>query len=245
MQGNRQFVLSIAGFDPCAGAGILADVKTIEQLGLHAMGIITANTIQTENKFVRIEWMPLDFTLLNIQTLLSYYDIKVVKIGIVNNYHFLSSIIECIKRINNDIFIIWDPVLKSSTGFDIFSENDLPHIHNLSDRINMITPNYDEYMRLKSIFRVEDFENVLIKGGHRNEQIGTDILKQKNREFTFPPSSAIVFEKHGSGCVLSAAIATYLSKGYTVQESCLYAKNYIEQFLKSNNTLLGYHHDIQ
>lgn len=57
MQKKRSIVLSIAGFDPCGGAGVLADIKTFEQRKTQGMAVITANTIQTEDCFEAIEWM--------------------------------------------------------------------------------------------------------------------------------------------------------------------------------------------
>jgi hydroxymethylpyrimidine/phosphomethylpyrimidine kinase len=51
MSPNRPFVVSIAGFDPTAGAGVLTDIKTFEQHRVYGFAITTANTIQTENHF--------------------------------------------------------------------------------------------------------------------------------------------------------------------------------------------------
>ena len=70
---SRPFVVSIAGFDPSAGAGVLADVKTFEQHQVYGFAISTANTIQTENEFVAIQWTDLDFVLQSVQTIFNYY----------------------------------------------------------------------------------------------------------------------------------------------------------------------------
>jgi len=79
----RPFVLTIAGFDPSGGAGVLADVKTVEQHQVYGLAIITGNTIQTENEFLKMEWIPIDFVLESIEILFNKYEIKAVKIGIV------------------------------------------------------------------------------------------------------------------------------------------------------------------
>jgi hydroxymethylpyrimidine/phosphomethylpyrimidine kinase len=73
--------ISIAGFDPSGGAGILADCKTFEQHKVYGLAINTANTIQTEMSF-ELEWTPLDFTIRSIEKLFDTYDIKAVKIGL-------------------------------------------------------------------------------------------------------------------------------------------------------------------
>jgi hydroxymethylpyrimidine/phosphomethylpyrimidine kinase len=63
MSENRPIVLTIAGLDPSGGAGILADAKTFEQHKVYGFAINTANTIQTENVFHKIQWTPIDFIL--------------------------------------------------------------------------------------------------------------------------------------------------------------------------------------
>jgi hydroxymethylpyrimidine/phosphomethylpyrimidine kinase len=67
MSKNRPFVLSIAGFDPSGGAGVLADCKTFEQHEVYGLAINT-NTIQTENNFYEIEWTSLEFTTRSIES---------------------------------------------------------------------------------------------------------------------------------------------------------------------------------
>ena len=54
MEAVRPIVLSIAGFDPCGGAGILADIKTFEQHKVFGLAVNTAQTLQTEDLFISI-----------------------------------------------------------------------------------------------------------------------------------------------------------------------------------------------
>lgn len=245
MPADRPIVLSIAGFDPTGGAGVLADLKTFEQLRVMGMVVLTANTIQTENTFVRMAWLPMDFIIESIDTLFLNYSIPIVKIGIVKDFQFLKSVVETVKKHSENTFIVWDPVLESSSGFIFFSKNDLDKLPEIADKIDLITPNYIEYKKLNKVFKIEAFKKVLIKGGHRKENIGTDILKQQDGEFSILPTTAVVYEKHGSGCVLSASIAAYLALGQSIEEACVNGKKYIEKFLNSHPTLLGYHNDLQ
>jgi hypothetical protein len=55
MSPNSPFVVSIAGFDP-SWSGVLTDIKTFEQHRVYGFAITTANTIQTENQFLAIQW---------------------------------------------------------------------------------------------------------------------------------------------------------------------------------------------
>src|SRR6187402_331121 len=102
------FVLSIAGFDPSAGAGVLADVKTFEQHRVYGFAI------NTENKFFEMQWTDLAFVLKSLEKLFNNYTIKAVKIGIVPSLEYLKEIVFTIKRLSEETKIIWDTVLKSS-----------------------------------------------------------------------------------------------------------------------------------
>lgn len=241
MQENRPIVLSIAGFDPCGGAGVLADVKTFEQLKTQGMAIITANTIQTEDCFEAIEWMDIAMVKKSIETLIHRYVVKVVKIGVVKDFMFLKSIVDTIKVNNSKAFIIWDPVIKSSSGFNFFKEDDIKELPVVLPYIDLLTPNYDEYELLGSVLTEDN--KVLIKGGHREEQVGVDILRIGTHEIAILPDTTSVHPKHGSGCVLSSAIAAHFALGHNLETACRLGKKYVEQYLNTHPSLLGHHHD--
>ena len=245
MQRDRPVVLSIAGYDPSGGAGVLADMKTMEQLHVQGMAVLTASTIQTEDEFIQLEWLPLEFLLESISILLVRYPVRVVKIGVVRNAGFLQAIIEGVRNCSKDIIIVWDPVLVSSSGYTFFSKKDIKILESLATKIDLITPNYNEYLTLCASLDLEGYKNVLVKGGHRKNMLGTDVLIQSKTETAFLPTRKVLFEKHGSGCVLSSAIAAYLARGKTMKEACWCGKQYIEQFLNSSPSLLGKHNGIQ
>ena len=92
MNYNRPIVLSIAGFDPCGGAGVLADIKTMEKHQCLGMAVNTAITKQTEDKFISVNWFSGDDIINHIKPLLAKYKIDFVKIGIVENLNTLCEI---------------------------------------------------------------------------------------------------------------------------------------------------------
>nr|WP_314840074.1 hydroxymethylpyrimidine/phosphomethylpyrimidine kinase [uncultured Flavobacterium sp.] len=246
----RPFAVSIAGLDPSAGAGVLADVKTFEQHQVYGFAISTANTIQTENEFVAIQWTDLDFVLQSVQTIFNSYDIKAVKIGIVPSLAFLKEVVFLIKKLSPKTKIVWDTVLKSTTNFDfliIENQNDLVDVLN---ELELITPNYDEILKLDlkensvEIITENISKNcaVLLKGGHHPTEIGTDYLHTSNQFFRLESRNSKMHPKHGSGCVLSAAITANLALGQELLTACKNAKSYTENFLMSNPTQLGYHY---
>ncbi|WP_415329381.1 hydroxymethylpyrimidine/phosphomethylpyrimidine kinase [Chryseobacterium sp. MMS23-Vi53] len=247
MQIECPFVMSVAGYDPSGGAGLLADIKTFEQLRVQGLGICTAMTLQTESEFYNLQWQPIDEILSAINVLMKKYQVEVVKIGVVKDAKFLSEIIKIIKTNNSEAKIIWDPVLKSTSEFSFFDLNTISDLKNILNQIDLITPNYNEYKLLKENRLFKDHENscsILIKGGHREDRIGTDILIQNGKEICIEPNDtgSNFYPKHGSGCVLSSAIASHLTKEENLEKACRKGKSYIEKFLTSNPNLLGFHH---
>lgn len=250
MSTNRPFVVSIAGFDPSAGAGVLADIKTFEQHSVYGFAINTANTIQTENEFVTIQWIAIDFVLQSIETLFKNYEIKAIKIGITPSLAYLKSIVILIKRLSPKIKIVWDTVLKSTTEFDFLNIDNQNDWRDLLNQIDLITPNYDEVLKLgnseMTVERITELLSkncaVLLKGGHHPTEIGTDFLHTGNQIFKLSPKTTKIFQKHGSGCVLSAAITANLALDQSLLSACKNAKKYTETFLLSNPTPLGYHY---
>ncbi|MGN7810058.1 hydroxymethylpyrimidine/phosphomethylpyrimidine kinase [Flavobacterium sp. 22076] len=249
MSANRPFVLTIAGLDPSGGAGILADIKTFEQHKVTGFGISTANTIQTENVFHEIQWTNSDFIIRSIETLFNSYKISTVKIGIVSSLNDLNQIISTIKNLSPTTKIVWDPVLKSTTKFEFMTIEDYSHLYKILSKIDLITPNYHEIEILFPGFiskmlckEIKIPVNILLKGGHNETEIGTDRLFLKNEIYDLFPTEKECSEKHGSGCVLSSAIASNLACNQTIKEACKNAKKYIEKYLSSTSTLIGYHY---
>lgn len=243
-QEQRPVVLSIAGFDPSGGAGLLADMKTAEQLQTQGMAIMTANTIQTEDTFFHIDWVDVKVVCMGIEALMQRYPIHVVKIGIVKDLAFLAAIVQAIRAQAPHAFIVWDPVLNSSSGFSFFDVENGSALGRLLPAIDLLTPNADEYQALAPA--LADFPNaLLLTGGHRENEKGVDTLFARGSCIDFPPGEGPIYPKHGSGCVLSAAIAAYLAHGEKLAPACLKAKAYTEQFLNSHPSLLGFHYDTK
>lgn len=251
MSAYRPFVLTIAGFDPSAGAGVLADVKTFEQHRVYGFGINTGNTIQTENEFFEMQWTNLTFVLKSIEKLFDNYTIEVVKIGIVPTLDYLKQIVFAIKIISPKTKIVWDTVLKSSTDFDFLNIENQVILIEILKKIDLITPNYNEIVQLTSkgnnaetiAKMLSKYCPVLLKGGHNTNEVGYDYLYLENEFFSLHPNenNILISEKHGSGCVLSSAITANLALEQDLKTACVNAKKYIETYLQSNPTKLGYH----
>lgn len=248
MHGQRPYVLTIAGFDPCSGAGLTADIKTFEQNRVYGLAICTGLTLQTENQFFSIQWRDLRDIKNELKVLLEKYPVAAVKFGIVPSLEWLVKLTDLIRDKNKDIQIVVDPVWKSSTGFTFAHFEQRDTLEKVLQNITLLTPNLHELTQMagntpreKYLEFLSEHTHVLLKGGHDETQKGTDIFYGKKETRTIKPNAFHVFDKHGSGCVLSSSITAHLAMQYDVFDACVNGKRYTEAFLASNPHLLGYH----
>lgn len=249
MQSDRPIVMGLAGLDPCGGAGLFADIKTFEQHKVYGLGITTAQTLQTEDAFFSIRWESDESILEAISKMLANYNVQAVKIGIVQNIQSLHWIVSSIYAFNKNIPIIVDPVIRSTSEFNFWQEGfDSALLYQVLQMTELITPNYKEVMQLvpaadekETAGKLSYYCNVLLKGGHNQKEPGVDYLYTQTGIHKLEPSTATIFPKHGSGCVLSSSIAANMALGHGLATACRKAKLYTENFLLSNQSLLGFH----
>lgn len=245
---KRPNILTIAGFDPSNGAGLTADVKTFEALKCYGFSVCTANTVQNDVDFMDCHWISTQVILEQIECLFARFEINYVKIGIVESWEVLLLLIDKLLVLNSNIKIVLDPVLKSSSNFHFHSSNN-EVLDKVLSKIFLITPNYEEIKVLYADKSIEDTisyisskTNLFLKGGHNENAIGQDrLFTADEKQFSLQPKIKNCSEKHGSGCVLSSAITSFLSLGFPLLKSCYRGKRYTEKFLSSNNSLLGFH----
>lgn len=250
MNNERVNVLSVAGLDPAGGAGILADCKVFEMHQTKGMCVCTALTFQNENQFSGLSWVSVENIQKQLESLFSKYDFEYVKIGLIQGGQELEQVIDYILHKNNEIKIIWDPIMKASAGYDFHKTIAEEQLVRILSKIFLLVPNIPEIDLLNpvgvapviSAKKLSKYCHVLLKGGHGRADVAEDILFEGNSRYIFSQNKIEDGEKHGSGCVLSAAITANLAMGYTLVESCRKAKNYTTDFLSSNTGLLGYHY---
>ena len=170
--------LTIAGSDPTSGAGVQADIRTFDRLGVHPFSAITAITYQTANDFIGYRSLSEDLDQ-QLNVILNSYPIKYVKIGMIPDNKSLQIIRETI--INYDLIAVLDPVTISSAGFRLSSEGlELEIERDLFPYITILTPNLEEakfYSHLDISDGVIDFE--LLKQISKN--IGQNLYLSKSR----------------------------------------------------------------
>jgi hydroxymethylpyrimidine/phosphomethylpyrimidine kinase len=245
---HKPYVLSIAGFDPSAGAGVLADIKTFENNGVYGFGVTSALTWQNDIEFEKVEWIDYYKIVQQIQILLRRFDIQHIKIGLIENMHILHDLIHFLnKNINNPV-IVYDPVMKASAGF-VFHHEANEHFTKTMRDVYCITPNLPEAEQIfgkdgmhTKLIQYSTHVNVFLKGGHaEDDTLSTDTLFAAHKTHTFSNIRLPNGKKHGSGCVLSSALTAQLALGNGLITASANANKYTYHFLASNDTLLGSH----
>ncbi|GIV30355.1 MAG: hydroxymethylpyrimidine/phosphomethylpyrimidine kinase [Vicingaceae bacterium] len=245
---SRPAVLSIAGFDPSAGAGIAADIKTFESLKTKGLAVATCITYQHEDQFFGFE--PLDNKIIfnQLTPLLQRYQPAWVKIGMTASFEQLNAIVSFLKKHNENINIIWDPVFRPTFGSDVWPEIKLDL--NRLKQFYLITPNLEEVKLLSGENGIDGAKllsqhtRVLLKGGHaEGENKGRDFLVVDGggKVYPFKPKKIRGYEKHGTGCVLSSAITAHLARKFPLIKAVLRSRDYLARFMDTTIDRWGYH----
>jgi hydroxymethylpyrimidine/phosphomethylpyrimidine kinase len=244
----RPYALTIAGFDPSAGAGVLADVKVLEANGVYGLAACTALTVQNDVAFERVSWVPLADVQRQIQLLLARFSVNFVKIGLIESLPVLLELIQWLKAQNPAVRIIWDPVLRATAGYEFHARPKAGLLQAICRELALLTPNQPEALRLCPAATAQAAAEalaawcpVLLKGGHATGPAATDLLLAGGERHALSAPRLPHGEKHGSGCVLSAAVLARLALGDALGAACRAGKTYTAAFLGSNDTLLGYH----
>ncbi len=239
-------VLSVAGFDPSGGAGLLADIKTFEANGVYGMGVVTALTFQNDKEFDGVKWIPVDDIIQQISVLLRRCSIKYIKIGLIESYEVLLKIIEFLKEQIVNPVIVFDPIIKASAGFKF--HNNANQFVSLLQHVYCITPNIPEAEWIlqssdlnDQLEQLSEQVNIYLKGGHSDNETVTDLLYTADHTYAFANERLPYGTKHGSGCVLSASLTAQLAMGHDLPTAAENANAYTYRFLGSSTTLLGTH----
>jgi len=235
------FCLTIAGFDPSAGAGVLADIKAFEHSKIYGQAVCTALTIQNEEHFEKPNWVSWECIKSQLEILSRVRTFDYVKIGLVESPQVLGKILKWLRRKYPKAFILWDPILKSSSGFEFHKQNAASWLK-LFSYVNLITPNLPE-AELLGISRGSPKTAVLIKGGHcSNSKYSNDLLyfSKSPAPIKFTAKRIQGVDRHGSGCTLSALLLANLALGYGLEKAISKAKKDMQRFFVCGSGKLGF-----
>ncbi|MFZ5943543.1 MAG: bifunctional hydroxymethylpyrimidine kinase/phosphomethylpyrimidine kinase [Bacillota bacterium] len=244
-------ILTIAGSDSGGGAGIQADLKTITVLGGYGASVITSITAQNTQGVQGVYNLPGEFVDKQLDSVLSDINIHAAKTGMLANSEIIQRVAKKVKEYSLQKLVV-DPVMVATSG-DILLEKDAIDIlkNELIPLAYILTPNLSEAQVLiggSKITCLKEMEqaateifklgpkNILIKGGHLGED-ATDILFDGKDFIYFTTGKINTKNTHGTGCTLSAAIATFLGFGFSTEEAVRKAKDYLTKALEFGKDL--------
>jgi hydroxymethylpyrimidine/phosphomethylpyrimidine kinase len=242
---TRPCVLVFAGSDPSGGAGIQADIQAIGALGAHPLTVITALTVQDNDRVFSVHPVPVALVRQQAQALTDKLEIAAVKIGIVGNRANAEAIAEIILDLRQRqpaLPVVLDPVLASGHGDALAAENAVHAIRPLLAVATLLTPNLPEAAALCGGNRRADSQaetlmqsgcsDVLIKGGHGTDDtvVNRWFAAGVTRSWTWPRLPGAF---HGSGCTLASAIAALLAGGKDMADALELGQAYCHQALES------------
>ncbi len=241
-------ILIIAGSDSSGGAGIQADIKTVTALGGYAMTAVTAVTVQNTKGVSAV--IPIKPKEIGKQILFTCKDINpnAVKIGMLHSSQVIMSVVNALKKVKTSKIVL-DPVMIAKGGARLINQSAIKTLKDkLIKKAYLITPNIPEaeVLTKTKIKNLEDMihaanilikfgvRNVLLKGGHRKSKYIEDILLNRKEIKIFKNKKIKTKNTHGTGCTLSSAIATFLSCGKPLKNSCELGIKYVNQAIGSS-----------
>lgn len=245
---TKPIVWTVAGSDSGGGAGIQADIKVINLLGAHSCSVITAVTAQNTIGTGRLDWVAPDMLSAQLNALQADLPPAAIKLGMLGTTENLETIVALLKTLKAP-FTVCDPVLISSSGTFLLEAKAWPLVtEKLFPVIDLITPNIPEAEHLlgMEIATPADIEaaakkalslgvnEVLIKGGHGSHdvELSSDYWSDGTEHVWLSSPRIDTKSSHGTGCVLSSAIATARALGYAPLDSIIVAKSYLNQGLR-------------
>jgi hydroxymethylpyrimidine/phosphomethylpyrimidine kinase len=248
--------LTIAGSDSSGGAGIQADLKTFTALGVYGASVLTALTAQNTRGVQGVEAVRPEFVEAQLESVLADLDVGAVKTGMLANADIVSAVAARLRGAagkGRRMPLVVDPVMVATSGDVLLAADAVSAIlDELAPLAALMTPNLAEAARLldadMATTEKEVAEqaralqsrggcSVLVKGGHGTGHTAVDILCDGTDIQRFVRARIDTPHTHGTGCVLSAAIAALLARGVGLGEAIAAAKAFVWRGLEAGRTL--------
>lgn len=234
-------VMSIAGVDPSGGAGVFADLKTFQAIGVYGCGIVTALTAQNPYKFFSTMPVSPEYIEEQIDSVMDSYEVEFIKTGMLYSPEIIELVSKKVKEYH--LKAVVDPVMVATSGGDLTKE-DIADAFNkyLLPQSILTTPNVSEAEKLSGIDintkedAIKACEkircNSIITGGHLD---GINTININGNVTTIKQELIETENLHGTGCNLSSAIVAHLAKGNDLKTSIVKSLDYVYEGIKNGN----------
>jgi hydroxymethylpyrimidine/phosphomethylpyrimidine kinase len=243
--------MTIAGSDSGGGAGIQADLKTFQALGVYGASTLTAITAQNTVGVTAVHEVPTEVIAAQIDAVLTDIGVDAAKTGMLSSAEIISTVAERVRHWNIQKLVV-DPVMVAKSGDRLLRE-DAVHalIRELLPLAMVLTPNVPEAEVLvgHSVASEQELRDaaraivdlgakaVIMKGGHRSEEDAVDLLFDGATFTEFRSERFHTLNTHGTGCTFSAAIAAGLARGLALESAVGEAKRYLSEAIRRSGPL--------
>jgi len=240
-------VLLVSGLDPSGGAGFLADARVCAEHGVRAVGVVTALTVQDTRGVRAVDVVAPERIAEQLVTLLSDVEVDAVKVGMLGDAEVLARVAAALAQTRAPL--VWDPVLwPSRGGVPLFRGDPRPFLA----EARVVTPNLAEAGALlggpvpadvpamRAAARelcARGARAALVTGGHLDGPRAVDVLAEGDAIVELDGPRADAGPLHGTGCVLSAALACGLAGGAPLSDAARRAKQYLTEKLRAPLTV--------
>ena len=246
MPAELRRALTIAGSDSGGGAGIQADMKTFQALGVYGMTAITAVTVQNTKGVTGFEELSPDTVGAQIRAVVTDIGVDAAKTGMLASAPIIEAVAEALRETTVPNLVV-DPVFVSKHGHPLLREDAVDALRTrILPLAALVTPNLPEAAGLAGfpVQTPQEMEGagraildlgpgaVLVKGGHLEGPQATDLLVTPDGIEPIPAERIATPHTHGTGCVLSAAIAAHLARGRELRDAVIQGKAFVTEAIR-------------
>ncbi|MEM9604551.1 MAG: bifunctional hydroxymethylpyrimidine kinase/phosphomethylpyrimidine kinase [Pseudomonadota bacterium] len=243
--------LTIAGSDSGGGAGIQADLKTFSALGVYGASVLTAVTAQNTRAVTAVQDIEPGVIAAQIDAVCSDLDVGAIKIGMLSSVTIIDVVADALADVRCPVVL--DPVMVAKSGDALLARDAVAHLRTrLLPLAHVVTPNLpeaaqlldgepahtpDEMAEQANALRALGAGAVLMKGGHAEGAVCTDVLVGGDGSERFEAERVRTRNTHGTGCTLSSAIAAHLARGHTLPSAVAASHRYLQAAIRAADTL--------
>jgi hydroxymethylpyrimidine/phosphomethylpyrimidine kinase len=239
--------LTIAGSDPSGGAGIQADLKTFHQFGVYGEAVITLLTVQNTQRVDRVECVPADLVVRQIEAVIEDIPPKAAKTGALGNLQIIEAVAALAAFFPFPLIV--DPVMISKHGAPLIAPDTraalaskllprafllTPNIHEAEALTGMSIQTLDEMIAAALRLRDMGAGAVLVKGGHLSGAATDVLVTADGLSHIYPGERFDTRHTHGTGCTFSAAITACVAQGLDLPAAAARAKMFISEAIRTN-----------
>ena len=245
-------ILTIAGTDPTGGAGVQADIKSIQAAGGFSYSVVTSLVAQNTTGVQEIFTPPIDFLRSQLRSITDDVAIDAIKIGMLGTTEIIEVVREFLTTHARDCKVVLDPVMVASSSDRLLTREAEEALRELASLADVITPNLPELAVLAGEDPAENFDaaiaqaqglahtlgtTVIVKGGHLTGERADNAVVTADSVHHVPVTRVETKNTHGTGCSFSSALATRLGAGFDTPAATEWASRWLHEAIAHADAL--------